>query len=91
MLMAFSHFLNGVIITYGNTESRFPSAQHKYVASCFLTVAFSTSPVFRTVFSPEVKVVFYFFTGCVKEYLINPLLALYWRLKKTTISIELWD
>lgn len=35
MLMAFSYFLNDVIITYGNTESHFPSAQHKHVTSCF--------------------------------------------------------
>lgn len=34
-LMDFSHFLDDVIITYGNTESHFPSAQHKHVASCF--------------------------------------------------------
>jgi hypothetical protein len=35
MLMAFSYFLNDVIIAYGNTESYFPSAQHKHVISCF--------------------------------------------------------
>ena len=36
-LMAFSHFLDDVIITYGNTESHFPSAQHKHAASCFVS------------------------------------------------------
>ena len=58
-LMAFSYFLDDVIITSGTTESHFPSA--------------------RTVFSPELKVVFYFPLGHVKERLINPRLAPFWR------------
>lgn len=74
MLMAFSHFLNDVIITYGNTEaiSHLLNTNMLPPVLRFLTVTFRTSPVFRTVFSPEVKVVFFCFSlGCAKEGLIR--------------------
>ena len=90
--MAFSHFLNDVIITYGNTEaiSHLPNTNMLTPVLRFLTVTFRTSQGFRTVFSPEAKVVFCFSLDCVKEYLINPGLAPLWRLETTAMSMELW-
>lgn len=95
MLMAFSHFLNDVIITYGNTEaiSHLLNTNMLPPVLRFLTVTFRTSPVFRTVFSLEVKVVFFFVVSPqvvlrMASY-VNPGLAPLWRLK-TMISMELW-